>query len=145
MSARRAEWTVARDKRSVNGFSKRDVDAVVRREVVAQRPYAKKQIGVRIALKVEDGEIRESLRGSASRDLSGAHQTPKTLRHFDVDEMGCMEPRPASKEPRLDARAERGLQQELDHRRRIDHDHADSRSSRMMTAAGVVNVTGVRP
>jgi hypothetical protein len=37
------------------------------------------------------------------------------------------------------------LQEKLQQRRRIDHDNADSRSSRMTVAAGVFNVTRLRP
>ena len=44
----------------------------------------------------------------------------------------------------LDPSAEGGLQEEFQHRRVVDDDHADSRSSRMTTAAGVFNVTRFR-
>ena len=50
-----------------------------------------------------------------------------------------------SKEARLDPGAERGLQEEFQQRRGVDHNHADSRSSRMTVAAGVFNVTRFRP
>ena len=49
-----------------------------------------------------------------------------------------------SKEARLDAGAERSLEEELQHRRRFDDDHADSRSSQMTVAAGVFSVTRLR-
>jgi len=46
-----------------------------------------------------------------------------------------------SKEPCLDACAKRRLEQKLENRRRIHYDRADSRSPRMMAAAGVFKVT----
>ena len=45
---------------------------------------------------------------------------------------------------RLDTRAKGALKEKLCHRRGVDDDHADSRSSRMRTAAGVFNLTRVR-
>lgn len=66
------------------------------------------------------------------------------LRHFDVHQVWRMELIPVSKEARLDPRAESGLQEELQHRSRIDHDHADSRSPRMTVAAVVFSLTRVR-
>ena len=50
-----------------------------------------------------------------------------------------------SKETRLDPSTERGLQEEFQQRRGVDHNHADSRSSRMTVAAGVFSVTRFRP
>jgi hypothetical protein len=37
------------------------------------------------------------------------------------------------------------LEEKLQERRRVDDDHADSRSSRMIVAAGVFSVTRRRP
>ena len=46
---------------------------------------------------------------------------------------------------RLHSGPKRSLQQKFEEGRRVDDDHADSRSSRMTTAAGVFNVTRFRP
>jgi hypothetical protein len=46
-----------------------------------------------------------------------------------------------SKETGLDSTATRSLQQELQHGRGIDDDHAESRSSRTAAAAGVFSFT----
>jgi hypothetical protein len=48
------------------------------------------------------------------------------------------------KEAGLDSRAKRSLQEKLQQGRRVDNDHADSRSSRRTTAAGVFNATRFR-
>ena len=56
-----------------------------------------------------------------------------------------MELLPFSKEAGLDSGAKRSLQQKFEESRGVDDDHAESRSSRMTTAAGVVNVTRFRP
>src|SRR4051794_7602903 len=48
------------------------------------------------------------------------------------------------KQARLDPGAKGSLQQEFEESRGVEDDHADSRSSRMTTAAGVFNVTRFR-
>ena len=55
-----------------------------------------------------------------------------------------MELVPVSKEAGFDPAAQRRLQQKFKESRGVDDDHADSRSSRMTTAAGVFNVTRFR-
>src|SRR5436190_670328 len=52
---------------------------------------------------------------------------------------------PIAKQAGLDPGAQRSLQQKFDEGRGVDDDHADSRSSRITTAAGVFNVTRFRP
>lgn len=49
-----------------------------------------------------------------------------------------------SKEAGLDSGAKRGLQEKFKEGRGINDDHADSRSSRITTAAGVFKVTRFR-
>ena len=65
-------------------------------------------------------------------------------RRMDLWLLGRMELVLVSKEARLDPSANRRLQEELQQGRRIDDDHADSRSSRMTTAASVFKVTRFR-
>ena len=55
-----------------------------------------------------------------------------------------MELVPISKQAGLDPDAKRSLQQKFEESRGVDDNHADSRSSRMTTAAGVFNVTRFR-
>jgi hypothetical protein len=55
-----------------------------------------------------------------------------------------MELVPVSKETGLDSGAKRSLQEKLEQGRGVDDDHAEPRSSRMTTAAGVFNVTRFR-
>ena len=56
-----------------------------------------------------------------------------------------MELVPVSKETGLDPGAKRSLEQKLEEGRGVDDNHAESRSSRITTAAGVFNVTRFRP
>lgn len=94
---------------------------------------------------VELAEIRNRFGGPAGRHFARAHEPPEGLKHFDVHEVRRMELAFVPKEPRLDSSAKRGLQEKFEQGRRVDHDHADSRASRITTAAGVFNVTRLRP
>jgi hypothetical protein len=49
-----------------------------------------------------------------------------------------------SEQPRFDSRPKRSLQEELEQRRRVGDDLAESRSSRRIAAAGVFNATRFR-
>ena len=99
---------------------------------------------MRVAVEIEIAEIGNHLVGAAGRDFAQSHEASQGLKHFHVDQVRRMKLVPVAKEARLDPSAKRGLEEELQHRRRIDDDHADSRSSRMMRAAGVFNVTRLR-
>ena len=99
---------------------------------------------MRVTVEVEVGEIRNGLGRAVSRHLACPYEPPETLGHFNVHQVGRMELVLVPKEARLDPSASRRLQEELQQGRRIDDDHADSRSSRMTTAAGVFTVTRFR-
>ncbi len=98
-----------------------------------------------VTMEVEVGEVRNRFSGTARSDLTRPREASKGLNHLDVDEVRSMEFVSVAKETGLDSRANRGLQEELQQGRRVDDDHADSRSSRMTTAAGVFKVTRLRP
>ena len=67
-----------------------------------------------------------------------------SLSYFNVRQVGRMELVLVAKKTGLDPGAKRSLQQKFEEGRGVDDDHADSRSSRMTTAAGVFNVTRFR-
>ena len=95
-------------------------------------------------MEVEVDEVVDRLGRTVSRHFARSNEASEALGHFDVDQMGRMELVLVSKEARLDPSAERGLQEEFQQRRGVDHNHADSRSSRMTVAAGVFSVTRFR-
>ena len=97
-----------------------------------------------MTVEIEVGEIGDRLGRAVSRHLACPYEPSETLGHFNVHQVGRMELVLVSKEARLDPSANRCLQEELQQGRCIDDDHADSRSSRMMTVAGVFKVTRFR-
>lgn len=135
---------IARDHRRAECLRQGDVHGVVGGDVLAQLPRAGQEIEMRVPVEIEVDEIGDRVRRTGRRDLARAHEPPEPLCHLDVHQVWRMEFIGIAKEPCLDAPAERGLQQELQHRRRVDDDHADSRSSRITVAAGVFSVTGLR-
>jgi len=100
---------------------------------------------MRMAVEIEIDEIGQRFFSSASRDLTEPDQAPKGLDDLDVHEMWRVEVVVGAKEPSLDSCAKGSLQEHLEQRRRIDHDHAESRSSRITAAAVVLRTTRLRP
>jgi hypothetical protein len=141
---RLGERCVAGDDRRIERLSQRDVHRVVRRDVLAQLPRASQKIEMGVTVEIELGEIRDGLGRTVSRHLACPYEPSETLRHFNVHQMGRMELVIVLKKAHLNPTANRRLQEELEQGRRIDDDHADSRSSRMTTAAGVFKVTRFR-
>jgi hypothetical protein len=99
---------------------------------------------MRVAVEIEIAEICNHLVSAAGRDFTHSHEASQGLKHLHVDQVRRMKFVPVAKQACLDAGAKRGLEEELQHRRRIDDNHADSRSFRMTSAAGVFNVTRLR-
>jgi len=94
-----------------------------------------------MTVEIEVAEILDGSCRAGRADLTGPHEPPKTLCYLDVHQVWRVELLPVSEEARLDAGAERGLQEKLQHRRRVDDNQADSRSSRMTVEAAVFSVT----
>ena len=99
---------------------------------------------MRVTMEVEIGEIRNCFGRAGRWHLASPHEAPETLSHFHVRQVWRMELVAVSKETGFDSGAKRGLQEKLEQGRGIDDDHADSRSSRMTTEAGVFKVTRFR-
>ncbi len=97
-----------------------------------------------VTVEIEVNEISDSAVRTTGRDFTRSHETAETLNDFDVHEMRRMEFVFVAKEAVFDSRANWSLQEKLQQGRRIDDDHADSRSARMTTAAGVFRVTRFR-
>ena len=96
---------------------------------------------MRVAVEIEIAEICNHLLGSAGGDLTHTHEASQRLEHLHVDEVRRMKFVVIAKKARLDSGAKRCLEKKLQHRRRIDDDHAESRSLRITMATGVFNVT----
>jgi hypothetical protein len=94
-----------------------------------------------VTVEIEVAEILDGFCRAGRADLTRSYEPTETLGYLDVHEVWRVERLPVSEEARLDASAERGLQEELQQRRRVDDDHADSRSSRITVEAAVFNVT----
>lgn len=90
------------------------------------------------------GGHRKGLFGAGREHLTGAHEAPERLHDLDVEKVGSVELVAVAEEPRFDVDADRRLQEQLRHGRRVDDDHADSRSRRMTSAAGTFSSTRER-
>jgi hypothetical protein len=96
-----------------------------------------------MTVKIKVDEILERLLRSGSGHFARPDETPETLRYFDINQVRHME-LVLPEETSLDSGAKQSLEEKLQQGRCVDHDHADSRSSRMTTAAGVFRVTRFR-
>lgn len=83
---------------------------------------------MRVTVQIEGREICHRISCPVRRHLTSTYKAPKTLGHFHVDQMGRMEFVVTTKKARLDARAERCLQQELQQRRGVEDDHTRTRA-----------------
>jgi len=135
---------VAGDQWRVDGLCKGNVHRVLRRDIVPQLPGTAQQVGVGMAANVEIDKVMQCLLRSVGTYVASPYQASESLSDFDVQQMRRMECVVAVEQPRLDSRAEWGLEEKLQQGRRIDDDHARSRSSRMTMAAGVFKMTGDR-
>jgi Tol biopolymer transport system component len=144
VTRRPGERRVAGDDRRVERLCQGHVHGVVCRDVLPEPPCARQEIEVGMAMKIEVGEIGNGFGRPFRRDVIRAYEASQRLCHFDVHQVRRMELVPIPEQARLDPGAEPCLQQKLEQRGGVNDDHADSRSFRMTTAAGVVKVTRLR-
>lgn len=97
-----------------------------------------------VTMKIEFRQIRNRFGRTAGRHFALPYEVPEALNDLHVHEVRHMKLVIVAKQTGLDSSAERSLQEELQQRRRVDYDHAESRSSRMTAAAGVFRVTRLR-
>jgi hypothetical protein len=71
-----------------------------------------------VTVEIEVQEVPDGFGCAGRADLTGPNEPPEALRHLDVHQVWRMELLPVPKETRLDARAERGLEEKLQYRRR---------------------------
>ena len=132
---------VAGDQWRVDRLCKGNVHRVVGRDIVPQLPGTTQEVSVGMAVDVEIDKVMQCLLRSVGTNVASPYQASESLSDFDVQQMRRMECVVAVEQPRLDSRAKRNLEKELQQGGRIDDDHADSRSPRMTSAAGVVKTT----
>ena len=130
MAGRLCERTVTGDHGASSASAEGDVHGIVCGDVVSQLPCARQEIEVGVTVEIEIGEIA---RASAARPATPhrSYEAAEGLSHLHIHQVRRVELVLVAEEPRLDPCAERRLQEELQQRRRVDDDHADSRSSRM--------------
>lgn len=95
-------------------------------------------------MKIQIDQILDRPPGSGGRHFARPHEAPEALNYFDIDQVRYVELGLVAEETSLDSGAKRRLEEKFQQGRRVDDDHADSRSSRMTTAAGVFKVTRLR-
>jgi hypothetical protein len=88
----------------------------------------------------EHREVFDRLRSPLSRQLSSKHESTQHLDHLDVHELRRVSGR-SCHHSLVDAPTGIGAQQQLDHRRGVDDDHAESRSLRTAAAADSASFT----
>jgi len=82
--------------------------------------------------------------GTLGNHLTRTHESPQRAEHLHVEEVRRMEIIIVPIDTPLDTGAKLRLEQAFSDRGGINDDHADSRSLRMISAAGVVSFTRVR-
>ena len=85
---------------------------------------------MRVAVEIEIAEIGNHLVRAAGRHFAHSHQASQGLKHLNVDQVRRMKFVPVAEQARLHAGAKLGLEEELQHRRRIDDDHAMAAAAR---------------
>lgn len=95
-------------------------------------------------MEIEIGEIGDGFVSTPCGDLTHPHESSEALNDFNIHQVRRVEFVSVAKEAGFDSDANRGLQEKLQQGRRVNDDHADSRSSRITTAAGVFSVTRFR-
>ena len=99
---------------------------------------------MRMTMEIEVDQILNHLPGSDEGHFARPHETPEALHDFDIHQVRDVELGLVAEETSLNSGAKRSLEKKLHEGRGVDHDHADSRSSRMTTAAGVLRLTRFR-
>jgi hypothetical protein len=97
-----------------------------------------------MTVEIEIGEIYDRFVGTPGGDLTHPHESSQPLDDFNIHQVRRMKFVLVAKKACFDSGADRGLQKKLQQSRRVDDDHADSRSSRITAAAGVFSVTRFR-
>lgn len=97
-----------------------------------------------MTMEIEIGEIHDRFVGAPGGDFTHPHELSEALDDFHIYQVGRMEFVRVAKDTLFDSDANRGLQEKLQQRRRVNDDHADSRSSRITAAARVFSVTRFR-
>ena len=145
MPGRGGQTPVARQKRCVQRLGQRDVNSVVCREVVPQRPDPRQQKIVRVTPYRKIGEVVQRRAPARVIDLPARGVTAENLRALDIDQMRRVKGQAGGEQTVFHGRGRIGAQQHLDQRRGVHNDHARSRSARTASAGGKAGSTADRP
>ena len=89
VSGRGGEAPVARQKLRIQRLGQRDIDRVVRRQIMPQIPDPRQQEVVRVTPQREVGEIVECRPAARAVNLPARRLTAKYLGRFNIDQMGA--------------------------------------------------------
>src|SRR6267142_140259 len=87
----------------------------------------------------KEREIFDRYLGALGKHLARMDESPQSTQNFHVEKMRCVAGIVAPVHTPLDTGSKVRLEQELGDRGRVDHDHADSRSFRITSAADVLS------
>ena len=82
-----SKMTVAREQRSVERFSKGDVNGVVGREIVPQVPDTRQKEVMRISVQGKVCQVGQSRTATVIIDFATRRIPPDHLRDFDIEQM----------------------------------------------------------
>lgn len=135
---RAGELRVASEQRRIERFGERHVSAVICSQRLAQLPYPREQLSMRMALDDQACEIFEGLLRAPRIDVLQPNQTAQSLNNFDVEQMRSVQPLVRRKCPRAYPVRAGGPEKKLEQRRRIDDNQRPSRSARTASAGTVL-------
>jgi len=98
-----------------------------------------------MTMQIEVRQVCKRFVSADGSDLAEPHEAPQGLNDLNVHEVWDMKFIVVAEQASLDSCAGWRLEQKLQQGRSVDDDQADSRSSRMTTAAGVFKVTRFLP
>ena len=113
-------------------FRQCDVGGGIRREVAAQLPNPIEERPVWVAFERHLGKRHERLMGALRRHFAACLIAPQGLGNFQVNQVRSVKCFLRVEQAMRKPRTRRPVQQDLDHYRRIQHDHRLSLTWRMI-------------
>lgn len=84
---RSRESSVAREQLRLERFRERDVDGVIRGQILTESPYTLEQRLVGVPVEIEIAKVDERFGRRRRIDLAFSHEAPQRLRDLDVGKM----------------------------------------------------------
>ncbi len=86
----RSQAGVTRQQRSTKAFCKRDVSAVIGREIIPELPDARNKPGMLMTGNAQVQQVLDRFVRSTRRNDLADNQAPEHVKHFDIEEMGSV-------------------------------------------------------